>query len=259
MRVSLGMALIALIMVAIAENARIPVDNPATHLELTMVHEAMVLEYSGRHLALIDLSAELKLLLYVSLIACLFVPWGLAPPGAPPAALAIGVVAYLAKLGVVRLPARRVRDLDCQDARVPRAGIPGRGADARAAGHAAAVRVAEPVDAEPHLRHRPSARRLARAGELHAALPGPALCAAQRLRPACVGACPVGGLAGLCAGRAAPLHHRGDRAPVQGDRHPGGAAPHDRASSAFTARSRPWSASARPCCSAWGSSRSPWW
>ncbi len=55
MRVSLGMALIALIMVAIAENARIPVDNPATHLELTMVHEAMVLEYSGRHLALIDL------------------------------------------------------------------------------------------------------------------------------------------------------------------------------------------------------------
>ena len=55
LRVSLGLALIALIMVAIAENARIPVDNPATHLELTMVHEAMVLEYSGRHLALIDL------------------------------------------------------------------------------------------------------------------------------------------------------------------------------------------------------------
>ena len=56
LRVSLGLALLALIMVAIAENARIPVDNPATHLELTMVHEAMVLEYSGRHLALIDLS-----------------------------------------------------------------------------------------------------------------------------------------------------------------------------------------------------------
>ena len=51
LRVSLGLALVALIMVAIAENARIPVDNPATHLELTMVHEAMVLEYSGRHLA----------------------------------------------------------------------------------------------------------------------------------------------------------------------------------------------------------------
>ena len=75
LRVSLGLGLIALVMVAISENARIPVDNPATHLELTMVHEAMVLEYSGRHLALIELSAFLKLLLYVSLIGCLFVPW----------------------------------------------------------------------------------------------------------------------------------------------------------------------------------------
>ncbi len=76
--VSLGLALIALIIVAIAENARVPVDNPATHLELTMVHEAMVLEYSGRHLAMIEFAASLKLLLYVSLIACIFVPWGLA-------------------------------------------------------------------------------------------------------------------------------------------------------------------------------------
>ena len=69
-------------MVAIAENGRIPIDNPATHLELTMVHEAMVLEYSGRHLALIELAASLKLLLYVSLIACLFAPWGIASAGA---------------------------------------------------------------------------------------------------------------------------------------------------------------------------------
>jgi formate hydrogenlyase subunit 4 len=98
LRVSLGLALIGLIMVAIAENARIPVDNPATHLELTMVHEAMVLEYSGRHLALIDLASELKLLLYLSLIACIFVPWGLAPVGAGLSLLAIGLVAYLAKL-----------------------------------------------------------------------------------------------------------------------------------------------------------------
>jgi len=98
LRVSLGMALIALIMVAIAENARIPIDNPSTHLELTMVHEAMVLEYSGRHLALIDLSAELKLLLYVSLIACLFAPWGIAAPDAGLKALLIGVTAYIAKL-----------------------------------------------------------------------------------------------------------------------------------------------------------------
>jgi formate hydrogenlyase subunit 4 len=100
LRVSLGMALIALIMVAIAENARIPIDNPATHLELTMVHEAMVLEYSGRHLALIDLASELKLLLYVSLIACLFIPWGIAPPDAAPQALLTGVAAYVTKLAV---------------------------------------------------------------------------------------------------------------------------------------------------------------
>lgn len=98
LRVSLGLAVIALIIVAIAENARIPVDNPATHLELTMVHEAMVLEYSGRHLALIDLAAELKLLLYISLIACLFVPWGIASPPATLPELTIGVVSYVAKL-----------------------------------------------------------------------------------------------------------------------------------------------------------------
>jgi formate hydrogenlyase subunit 4 len=100
LRVSLGLGLISLTMVAIAENARIPVDNPATHLELTMVHEAMVLEYSGRHLALIELTASLKLTLYLSLIACLFVPWGMAPPDAPIGALAIGIVAYLAKLAI---------------------------------------------------------------------------------------------------------------------------------------------------------------
>jgi formate hydrogenlyase subunit 4 len=97
LRVSLGLALLALIIVAIAENARIPVDNPATHLELTMVHEAMVLEYSGRHLALIDLASELKLLLYISIIGCLFVPWGLGAE-ATPQAIAIGVASYLAKL-----------------------------------------------------------------------------------------------------------------------------------------------------------------
>src|SRR6204780_2058398 len=100
LRVSLAMALIALIMVAIAENGRIPVDNPATHLELTMVHEAMVLEYSGRHLALIELSASLKLVLYVSIIACLFAPWGLAPAAAGLPALAAGVAAYIGKLAV---------------------------------------------------------------------------------------------------------------------------------------------------------------
>jgi formate hydrogenlyase subunit 4 len=98
LRVSLGLALVALIMVALAENARIPVDNPATHLELTMVHEAMVLEYSGRHLAMIEAAAMLKLLLYVSLLACVFLPWGIAASGAGVRAYAIGVAAYAAKL-----------------------------------------------------------------------------------------------------------------------------------------------------------------
>jgi formate hydrogenlyase subunit 4 len=100
LRVSLGLALLALIIVAIAENARIPVDNPATHLELTMVHEAMVLEYSGRHLALIELTASLKLLLYVSLIACVFVPWELAATDATATELAIGAAAYVGKIAV---------------------------------------------------------------------------------------------------------------------------------------------------------------
>jgi formate hydrogenlyase subunit 4 len=103
LRVTLALSLVALIMVALAENARIPVDNPATHLELTMVHEAMVLEYSGRHLAVIELASSLQLLLYVSLITCVFVPWGIAPAGADPEALAIGVAAYVGKLAVAGL------------------------------------------------------------------------------------------------------------------------------------------------------------
>jgi formate hydrogenlyase subunit 4 len=100
LRVSLGLGLIALVMVAIAENGRIPIDNPATHLELTMVHEAMVLEYSGRHLALIELSSSLKLVLYVSLIACLFAPWGIESAAAAVPTLAIGIAAYIGKLGI---------------------------------------------------------------------------------------------------------------------------------------------------------------
>jgi formate hydrogenlyase subunit 4 len=64
--------------VAVAETGRIPVDNPATHLELTMIHEAMILEYSGRHLALIEWASQLKLMLYGVLIANIFFPWGIA-------------------------------------------------------------------------------------------------------------------------------------------------------------------------------------
>ncbi len=98
LRVSLGLALISLVMVALAENGRIPVDNPATHLELTMVHEAMVLEYSGRHLALIELASALRLLLYVSMIGCVFAPWGLAEAGGTARQGAVALAAYLAKL-----------------------------------------------------------------------------------------------------------------------------------------------------------------
>jgi formate hydrogenlyase subunit 4 len=83
LRVSLGLVLVALIAVALAENARIPVDNPATHLELTMVHEAMLLEASGRYLALWEATAALKLLLWLSLLLALFLPFGTAPAAAP--------------------------------------------------------------------------------------------------------------------------------------------------------------------------------
>jgi formate hydrogenlyase subunit 4 len=99
--ISIALALIALVIVAIGENARIPVDNPATHLELTMVHEAMILEYSGRHLAVIEAAASVKLLLYLSLIACVFVPWGTAVSGDGLLAYTIGFAAYAVKLTVL--------------------------------------------------------------------------------------------------------------------------------------------------------------
>jgi formate hydrogenlyase subunit 4 len=100
LRVSLALALIAFIIVALAENARIPVDNPATHLELTMVHEAMVLEYSGRHLAMIDLAAFLKLLLYVSLLWCMFFPVGIAQSGWGIGYYLLAMPIWLLKLGI---------------------------------------------------------------------------------------------------------------------------------------------------------------
>jgi formate hydrogenlyase subunit 4 len=101
LRVSLGLGLFAFLFVAVAENARIPIDNPATHLELTMVHEAMVLEYSGRHLAMIEAASAVKLVLYFSLIACLFAPLGIAGPGAAVSDYALGIAAYLGKLIVL--------------------------------------------------------------------------------------------------------------------------------------------------------------
>jgi formate hydrogenlyase subunit 4 len=87
---SLAFAAVAFLMVLLAENARIPVDNPATHLELTMLHEAQILEYSARHLALIEWASAIKLVAYMTIGFALFVPWGIAEAGdwaAIPAAL----------------------------------------------------------------------------------------------------------------------------------------------------------------------------
>ena len=78
LRPSLAFALLAFVLIAIAENGRVPVDNPATHLELTMIHEAMILEYSGRHLALIEWASMMKLFLFASLGIVAFLPWGIA-------------------------------------------------------------------------------------------------------------------------------------------------------------------------------------
>ncbi len=100
-RVSLALALLAILALALVENGRIPIDNPATHLELTMVHEAMVLEYSGRHLALIEAAAALKLLVWLGLIAAIFAPFGMAPAGAPPVAWLIGFAAWVGKIAVL--------------------------------------------------------------------------------------------------------------------------------------------------------------
>ena len=74
---SLAFAMAAMLMIALAENGRIPIDNPGTHLELTMIHEAMILEYSGRHLALMEWASMVKLLLFATLIIDLFMPWGI--------------------------------------------------------------------------------------------------------------------------------------------------------------------------------------
>lgn len=100
LRPSLLFGLVAVILVGIAETGRIPIDNPATHLELTMIHEAMVLEYTGRHLALLELAAQLKLAIYAVLTANLFIPWGISLT-LDPSALAIAFVALIAKLGVL--------------------------------------------------------------------------------------------------------------------------------------------------------------
>ena len=94
-------AAVAFLMVLLAENARIPIDNPATHLELTMIHEAMVLEYSARHLALVEWASSLKLFNYACIGFALFLPWGIATHGADGGgALLLAVAALITKLVV---------------------------------------------------------------------------------------------------------------------------------------------------------------
>jgi formate hydrogenlyase subunit 4 len=96
---SLAFAGVAFTMVSLAENARIPVDNPATHLELTMIHEAMVLEYSGRHLALVEWAASLKLFVYSCVGIALFFPFGIAQ-GGDAAGLLLALPALVLKLAI---------------------------------------------------------------------------------------------------------------------------------------------------------------
>jgi len=96
---SLAFAGVAFTMVSLAENARIPIDNPATHLELTMIHEAMVLEYSGRHLALIEWAASLKLFVYSCIGIALFFPFGISG-GGEALGLVLALPALVAKLAV---------------------------------------------------------------------------------------------------------------------------------------------------------------
>ncbi len=97
LRPSLFFALLSLLLVGIAETGRLPVDNPATHLELTMIHEAMILEYSGRHLALIEWAVQLKLMIYAVLIANIFFPWGIAVTDST-AAIAVAAATLFIKL-----------------------------------------------------------------------------------------------------------------------------------------------------------------
>jgi formate hydrogenlyase subunit 4 len=94
------LAFSALFIVMLAETGRLPVDNPATHLELTMIHEAMVLEYSGHYLALVEWAAAMKLFLFMTLLANLFLPWGM-PVTAAPGTIVLGLLVLAGKLAVL--------------------------------------------------------------------------------------------------------------------------------------------------------------
>jgi formate hydrogenlyase subunit 4 len=95
---SIAFAFFAFVLIALAETGRIPVDNPATHLELTMIHEAMILEYSGRHLALIEWAGMMKLFLFMAIGAALFAPWGIAS-AVSPESIPLAFVYLMLKIG----------------------------------------------------------------------------------------------------------------------------------------------------------------
>jgi formate hydrogenlyase subunit 4 len=117
---SLAFAGVAFTMISLAENARVPVDNPATHLELTMIHEALILEYSGRHLALLEWAASLKLFAYSCLGLALFLPWGVAEAHAPlELVLALPVLILKLAIGGVLLAVMETANAKMRIFRVP--------------------------------------------------------------------------------------------------------------------------------------------
>lgn len=110
---SLVFASMAFILVFLAENARVPIDNPATHLELTMIHEAMILEYSGRHLALLEWAASLKLFAYSTLGIALFLPWGIGQK-ATPSSLVLALPSLALKLMLIGIALALVETLSAK-------------------------------------------------------------------------------------------------------------------------------------------------
>lgn len=119
---SMGMAAVgpALILAAcsfmitlLAENARIPFDNPTTHLELTMVHEAMLLEYSGRDLAMMEYSSMLRMTIFMAMLGSLFLPWGISTTG-DPASLVLGLVLAMAKMFAIAFVVALVESVLCK-------------------------------------------------------------------------------------------------------------------------------------------------
>ncbi len=133
---SLAFAGVAFTMISLAENARIPIDNPATHLELTMIHEAMTLEYSARHLALIEWASALKLFNYSCIGIALFLPFGIAQGSSDWFAILGATPVLIAKLGARRLCPCADRNPVGEAAHLSRARVPGHGVPARCPGDA---------------------------------------------------------------------------------------------------------------------------